>query len=258
MLLDDYSCVSNTNCNILKVTDWQPNTTNCPTNSSPICDAFNFNVTNTGIDAKTQFPDNNYDCLLSTPNSSWFHFTVGNSGNLNFILTASSDIDYIVYGPFTSLENANAACGNYGNSGGGNVIDCGFSTAATEFVDITGAISNQVYVILITNFSGATQSIDVSAPTNGTGTFSCAALGLESFENDLISIYPNPFHDVIEMKLNTDAVIKIHDFTGKEILSKNYSANNKKVDLSELKIGTYIMKVTTAEGLTRISKIVKL
>jgi hypothetical protein len=95
---------------------------------------------------------NNYDCLGSQPNPAWYYLQINQSGNLIIDLSNSNtvDIDFIIYGPFTSLATAQAQCGGLGNGGAsGNVIDCSYSASAFETVDILGATSGQVYLLLI-------------------------------------------------------------------------------------------------------------
>lgn len=119
---------------------------------------------------------NNYSCLGSQPNPTWFYAQVGTSGTINLTLSSNNDIDFIMYGPFANQGAAAAGCGNLGNGGtGGSVIDCSYSASATEYPDITNAIAGQVYIILVTNYSGASQQITLNQ-TGGSGTLDCGIL----------------------------------------------------------------------------------
>jgi hypothetical protein len=86
-----------------------------------------------------------------------------NKWQINISLTNSAivDIDFAIWGPFTSPTG--------GCLPSGSPIDCSFSTAATEQVDIPSAVAGQFYLLLITNFSGQ--------PTNITATAKMVALG---------------------------------------------------------------------------------
>lgn len=123
-------------------------------------------------------PGNNYDCLGSQPNPVWFYIEIQTSGSINLELTNSAavDLDYLLWGPFNNLNDANNACGNLGNGGllSGNIVDtCSYSGAVTEFVTISNATAGSIYILLVTNFS--------NQPTNaaltqlaGTGSLTCS------------------------------------------------------------------------------------
>lgn len=54
----------------------------------------------------------------------------------------------------------------------GNIVDCSFSIDATEYCDIQNAVSGQIYVLLITNYSGV--NTDITATGTGTATTDCS------------------------------------------------------------------------------------
>ena len=146
---------------------------------APICTDQGLNFTaNSGSDeASTLDPGNDYDCLFSQPNPTWYYFQIATDGDLIMSLTAASDIDYAIWGPFTSLSVAQAACGAMGdqappNPDNGNLIDCSFSATNLETPTITGALTGQVYVMLITNYAGVVQNITLDQ-TGGTASTDC-------------------------------------------------------------------------------------
>jgi len=110
---------------------------------------------------------NNYGCLQSTPNPLWLYLNICNSGSISLNLTsvASSgsgmDVDFVVWGPFTSA----LTCGLDSTQ----VVDCSFTVATNESVNIPTAISGQFYKILITNYSNLPGSITISQ-TSGSGS----------------------------------------------------------------------------------------
>jgi gliding motility-associated-like protein len=128
-------------------------------------------------DASITYPNNNYDCLSTSPNPAWFYFQIDSGGSLGIDMTNSSgvDIDYILYGPYADLANANANCNNMGNGTTSNaVVDCSFSGAATESAFITNAQPGDVYVLLITNFSNSATNISFTNNNSGTATTDCS------------------------------------------------------------------------------------
>jgi gliding motility-associated-like protein len=117
---------------------------------------------------------NNYDCLFSQPNPSWYYLEIATSGAINMSLSAPSDIDFIIYGPYSSLTNAQNDCGGLG-SPAGEVIDCSFSGTNNETPSIPNAVAGQVYVMLITNYANTTQQITLNQ-TSGAGSTDCSIL----------------------------------------------------------------------------------
>lgn len=80
-------------------------------------------------------------------------------------------------------------------------------------------------------------------------------LGNNQFEVEKLSIYPNPVKDVLQFKCDKKiAKVEVFDIAGR-ILSSNSITENK-LDLSDLKIGHYILKIFTEEG-TLSAKIIK-
>lgn len=107
----------------------------------------------------------NYGCLGSQPNPAWFYLQVATSGpiTLDMSNSASVDIDFIIWGPFTS---ASAACSS-GLTGAD--VDCSYSSSALETGNIPNALVGEFYVLLITNYSNQVTTISLSQ-TGGTGT----------------------------------------------------------------------------------------
>lgn len=128
-----------------------------------------------GINQPAAPTGNNYDCLITQPNPAWFTFTIAQSGDITFTLdnTNGEDIDFVLWGPFASISDYQAACGNLGNGGtSGGVVDCSYSSDSQEDVEIINAQSGEVYVLLVTNYSNQPTNIFSTANT-GSGSFAC-------------------------------------------------------------------------------------
>ena len=117
----------------------------------------------------------NYGCLFSQPNPAWYYLNIATSGpiQINLSNSAAVDIDFILWGPFATQASMCAAI-----SAGAVGIDCSYSIAATEQVDIPAAIAGQWYMLLITNYSNVPTNISATAANlPGTdGTTNCAIL----------------------------------------------------------------------------------
>ena len=75
---------------------------------APICTSTGLTFqANTGIpNASISDTGNNYGCLSTNPNPSWYYLEISQSGNLLMTLSAAQDIDFVMWGPFSNLTNA--------------------------------------------------------------------------------------------------------------------------------------------------------
>ena len=140
-----------------------PTNVNCGV-PDPICSGtpINFTAQANGTEAAVIDPGNNYDCLFTSPNPSWYYLEIDTGGDLAIDITAGSDIDFAIWGPFTDLATAIANCNSYGVP-----VDCSYSPAPIEQANVNGVLAGEVYVLLVTNFANTVQSINlVDAPGN--------------------------------------------------------------------------------------------
>lgn len=130
------------------------------------------------VPASTTYPNNDYGCLGSTPNPEWYYMQIATPGSLGINMTNSAnvDVDYILYGPYTSFNNALTYCDNFGTANSGSntnvIVDCSFSGSANETANIANAQTGEVYVLLITNFSN--QPTNISFASSGTAATDCS------------------------------------------------------------------------------------
>lgn len=151
-----------------------PGTNTTCTNQTPICSGspINFTANTGGTAASVLNPGNNYSCLFTSPNPSWYYLEIATGGNLVVDVAAASDVDFAIWGPFASHAAGNAACNTYGVP-----LDCSYSTAAIEQVNVNGVTPGQVYVLLVTNYANTVQTINVTNG-GGTATTNCAIVPL--------------------------------------------------------------------------------
>lgn len=142
---------------------------------SPICSGspINFTANAGGSAASTINPGNNYDCLFTSPNPSWYYLEIATAGNLVIDVTAGSDVDYEIWGPFPNLANAVANCNSYGVP-----QDCSYSPSAIEQAIVSGVTVGQVYVLLVTNFANVVQTININEAAANTASTNCAIVPL--------------------------------------------------------------------------------
>jgi gliding motility-associated-like protein len=109
---------------------------------------------------------NNYGCLGSQPNPSWFTLTVGTSGVISINQTAACDQDIAIWGPFSTLS---AACAGLTAA----PVYCNFSAAANNSFTLPGSpTTGQIYIMLFTNFGGCTGNVSITEAAGG-GSLSC-------------------------------------------------------------------------------------
>lgn len=136
-------------------------------NANGICSSTNYSFPNT-----TQVPSyGSFDCMSTSPNPVWYHMQVDQSGKIDFTISQTSgDVDFIIWGPFQDVQSG---CNSLSNS---NVVDCSYSTAATENASIPNAQSGQVYIMLMTNYANTSGSISfnqTNAGASNAGTMDC-------------------------------------------------------------------------------------
>jgi len=146
-----------------------------------------------------------YGCLGSEPNPAWFYLQVGETGDLEFEIVQNTafdgdgnpigdglDVDFIVYGPFNDIES----CGDLTAA---NTVDCSYSAAAIEDMNLPNAQAGDIYIVLITNFNQTPGYISLVQTNFGEpegGTSDCTILdetlfGCEGDSVDLVSQFPN-------------------------------------------------------------------
>ncbi len=151
-----------------------------PTNIScavpdPICSGspivFTAQANNTQADVVD--PGNDYGCLFSQPNPSWYYLEISAGGNLVIDVTAGSDVDFAIWGPYPDVTTAVANCGSYPAP-----VDCSFSFTNIEQVSVTGVVAGEVYVLLVTNYANTVQAITVQDAGTNTATTDCSIVPL--------------------------------------------------------------------------------
>ncbi len=147
-----------------------------PTNIScdvpdPICSGspIVFTAQSNGTAASVVNPGNNYNCLFTSPNPSWYYLEIATGGNLVIDITAGSDVDFAIWGPFPNFANAVANCDSYGVS-----EDCSYSISATEQANVNGVVAGEVYVLLVTNYAAVVQTITLTDAATNTATTDCS------------------------------------------------------------------------------------
>jgi hypothetical protein len=110
----------------------------------------------------------NYNCLSTRPNPSWLYVKIATGGTMSFniSLNPNADVDYIVWGPFTTPTCA-------ASLSSAKVKSCNYSTANGGTANLGTVAANEYYMICLTNFSGVAGSITVTVNGTSTATLAC-------------------------------------------------------------------------------------
>lgn len=88
-------------------------------------------------------------------------------------------------------------------------------------------------------------------------TFSCGRLSVDQLESESVAYYPNPFTDVLNLKLSQPIrSIQILNLLGQQVFASDYNEKNIQINLSYLSNGTYLVKAYAADTI-KAFKIVK-
>lgn len=145
--------------------------------------------TGTGIlfPASVDMPDAetgpDYGCLCSQPNPVWYYLRIANPGSLTINISSTcGDVDYAAWGPFSALTCSSSdltstvsSCGGNLSATAGNMVDCAFSSDATESLTIPSAITGQYYMVMITNYANCDGTINFNQ-TAGAGSTDCSII----------------------------------------------------------------------------------
>jgi len=178
-----------------------------------------------------------------TSNSMKVTFTKGNGARRIVLCKASSTISIAPISGTTYI--ANSIFGSGSQIGTGNYAV--YSDSGTTF-NLTGLTANTTYYFAVFEYNGnggfANYLITTFVTGNQATLTSTGILSVNYTPEKSIKLFPIPLMDVLNISsVNGENIIEvsIFDMEGKEILK----GNNDKINVSILKDGIYISKVTT-------------
>jgi OOP family OmpA-OmpF porin len=155
----------------------------------------------------------------------------------------------------------------------------GFLTDTLNWVQIQGlyqAVGGEQYVIF-GNFNSNANTDTVKVNTSSANTTSYprysyyyidditlidqSTVGFNELTNGAsIEVYPNPANDVINFKFsdaNTKRKIELYNKIGELVLSEDAPTQNSLLNIHHLQSGVYFVKVSYANGMSVVKKVVK-
>ncbi|QBZ98932.1 T9SS type A sorting domain-containing protein [Flavobacterium sangjuense] len=83
-------------------------------------------------------------------------------------------------------------------------------------------------------------------------------LGVIGFDNASFSFYPNPTSGILTLSYaNGIANVSVYNLIGQMVLDRKTNLNEVQIDLSSLTSSTYLVKVTTVDGNSKVVKVIK-
>jgi alpha-tubulin suppressor-like RCC1 family protein len=108
----------------------------------------------------------------------------------------------------------------------------------------------------------ATGSYAVDITKNGctqrSAVFDITTLGNEDFEfKSNLSVYPNPFNDVISISIDSNAKVEIYNLLGETIYAKKINSGTTQLNLGNHASGVYLIKATNENNQSKMVKAIK-
>ncbi|MGX7667093.1 T9SS type B sorting domain-containing protein [Flavobacterium pedocola] len=142
----------------------------------------------------------------------WFFMEIKTSGDIILQISqvnnggSGTDVDFILWGPFNNLNNI---CNQLNPT---TEVDCSWAPDSVETVTLPNAVTGQLYVLLIDNYSNQPGSITITQ-TGGTGSSNCDFLSAVDILNNTLNEITQIDYCKPETK-DIVARIDVRDFPG--------------------------------------------
>lgn len=198
-----------------------------------------FPYTDPGVAMHAATPENGNpaDCDLTGANGVWYHFTTLGDGTANANIVTPSGLSNVT---FYTAPNENAVETDLTRvQQSSNPCNPGTSSSINT-------VGGQTYYVFVMNSGGRTD-IQIDVTTLGVNQYS-----LEGF-----TFYPNPSTGVLNLNSNKNIeMVSIYNMVGQKVLSSTLNTSSTSLDISQLSVGTYVMKVVV-NGETGTYKVIK-
>jgi hypothetical protein len=130
-------------------------------------------------------------------------------------------------------------------------FDSAFEKIQKTGIPIVNPIGLHIFNVRVKDNSG------VWGPVFKNAIFIESVLANNTFTFTKVIVYPNPVKDILNLSFDKEITnVSIHTLLGQEVFNKNINANEGTVDVSNLSVGTYLVKVTSNDGVKTL-KIIK-
>lgn len=186
-------------------------------------------------------------CQANVASDVWYSVVVPASGNITIETQADGGMTDSVVSVFSGDCGTltQVGCDDDGGLAGPNNL--------MSILSLTGQTPGSTLYIAVWRYSFN------GAGTNGTFVISAydASLANDNFDADSFTAYPNPVIDVLNLSYsqNIDKV-EVINLLGQEVITKSVNATQGQIDMSNLPVGTYIVRVTSEDQVKTI-KVIK-
>ncbi len=185
-----------------------------------------------------------HSCQNTGYNETWYSVVVPASGSLTIETQSAtgSSVTDTVLGVYTG------SCGSLTQVG---CDDDGSTDGLFSLVTLTGQTPGVTLLIGAWNYSSSTNGqFRISAYDATLATAETSAVKKE------VKVYPNPFKDVIYISETKDIKsVTVYDVAGRIV--KQLNDASKEINLSEVKEGLYMIKVSFKDGTESVTKAIK-
>lgn len=129
--------------------------------------------------------------------------------------------------------------------------DDGAETGAYSKVTVTEQTPGATLYIRVYEYNGGTYG------GFGITAYDESVLGNNSFDNNGFKAYPNPVKDILNLSYTQNiSNVEVFNMLGQQVIAKSVNATQDQIDMSNLAVGTYLIKVT-ADNQVKTIKVVK-
>lgn len=157
-----------------------------------VCGDATFSGNSSGVGNVNDLPGFANGCLSTEHQSSWYYFSPSAAGSVEFLITPANgtdDYDFALFGPFSQVScpwnvAAQPLRCSYAAGGGSTGLQSGSGdnsegAGGDRYVDPITVAADEVYVLVIDNFSSSSQPFDLDWTLSGGAALDCTTLPIE-------------------------------------------------------------------------------
>ena len=190
-----------------------------------------------------------------------FQYTVATTGGcgtetLTAVIVVNAVIES-VYCDASQTTTPNSVYFDWQSIPGATIYNYSYSIGAGPIITGTTPYSHlEVFDVLPGQLVSFTVADNQTACQSSVQT-TCTALSNEDFQTDAFQYSPNPFYDILNIKLAQPITnIQIFNLLGQQVFASDFNEKEIQINLSHLNSGTYLVKINAGDSI-KAFKIVK-
>ena len=187
-------------------------------------------------------------CQANIASNVWYSVVVPASGSITIETQANggmTDSVVVAYSGTCDGTLTPVGCDDDGGPAGANNL--------MSILSLTGQTPGSTLLISVWRYSFA------GGGTNGSFVISAydASLSNASFDDASFVAYPNPVKDMLNLSYSQNiSKVQVINLVGQEVITNSLNATQGQIDMSNLPVGTYLVRVTSDEQVKTI-KVIK-